>query len=465
MKKASLLFLAFTLGIPLSAKEAPRKIERTISFSSGYLKFANSNKALSGFAQEMRQGVDCLFDHVAEGDWGTRNREWLVLLNMIPSYYTWTVLGFMYHELGHFARSKAEGGNPFFYDERKRDEPDPQKARDEGYTNPFSYTLQRMVYPIPKGVTYTGVHLNKNVIIYRGLSSAEKDILDTLIDTMGSQDAYSFLVGAADGFAQGATPAQVETARKVLRNVKELDFISSAAGVNNSMRYAGDMSDGVQRGNGHIASFMDYFMAKVDTLIYPVDESRSGNDMTAIRDNYKDRGIKIVPRDYKIGSAVAAFCSASTWAYIWGYMDFFETGNTVVPKPELYGVRLPDIESYIMFQGLTYKVKTGYNVDDTFSIPVAVEFFSKGPGKGAEWTLGAEKSFEDFYDMTLMGSITFGRALGWEFAVRQPIADQFFVEASVGHMRYKGFHGQRNISSLKKSDKETSFLIRAGLRY
>ena len=76
--------------------------------------------------------------------------------------------------------------------------------------------------------------------------------------------------------------------------------------------------------------------------------------------------------------------------------------------PVWRGVRLPDVESYLVMDGISYKIKSGVQVNDVLDIPVAVEFVAKGY-RGVEVTLGARYAMKQFYDVRLAGDVLFGR--------------------------------------------------------
>ena len=58
-----------------------------------------------------------------------------------------------------------------------------------------------------------------------------------------------------------------------------------------------------------------------------------------------------------LSNGISLFASASTYAYLLGWWNFImNNGETCVPVPEWNGVRLPDVESYLLTQGLSYKI-------------------------------------------------------------------------------------------------------------
>ena len=162
---------------------------------------------------------------------------------------------------------------------------------------------------------------------------------------------------------------------------------------------------------------------------------------------------------------VSFFGSASTYAYVYAWYNFvWENGKTRVPVPEWRGVRLPDVENYLLAQGLSYKIISGYRVNKNLDFPVSIEFVTRGQ-KGYEASLGARYCMEFLGDLAVGDYILFGQTLAGGMPVYKPLGNRFFVEGVVENMAYKSFYGQRNIPNLKDNLRNTSFLVRAGLTY
>ena len=188
-----------------------------------------------------------------------------------------------------------------------------------------------------------------------------------------------------------------------------------------------------------------------------------GGDMAVLLSLYRRQDLYYNKTDFDNSNKIALFASASTYSYLWGWINFINTGETRVRAPVWRGVRLPDVESYLVMDGISYKIKSGVQVNDVLDIPVAVEFVAKGY-RGVEVTLGARYAMKQFYDVRLAGDVLFGRKLGARFGAYRSF-DRYFVEGVVETMHLESYYGERNIPDVKDGKRDTSFLLRVGLTY
>ncbi|TGW14626.1 hypothetical protein EIL50_04360 [bacterium NHP-B] len=455
------VFMGLSVG-PVWAKEDASPVKRTLSFSSGYLTnssgltYANSNRALSNFYDEIGMAYGAGFDAVADTGWGSRNRGWLALLNLIPNSIVTYVQGTGYHEFGHYSRFKAYGYSPVFANDRYASQ-DPRR-RTEGFKNPFTYTLYLFTRPGAGAATYQGKPLwfAKGALL-DGVDEATQQAMENALRTGGYAGLEAYMI------ANAGNPSVVNA----VRNQVDKGIIISAAGVNNAMRLSGDLVDRARRGDGHITDTFMYIDGRLQSLMYPSEEGEpnasAGNDMDSLVASYRLKEFSIRKSDFNTANTIALFCSSSTYAYMLGWYHFVDNGNTRVTPFTWGGVYAPDVEAYLLAEGISYKIKTGYAVNDVLSFPVSVEFVSKGK-KGAEASVGACYRFEALGNIELSGNVLFGRKLGGDVRVHVPV-DRFFVEGVVESMHQKSFYGQRNIPTLKKSVRSTAFLVRAGITY
>lgn len=430
--------------------------KRTISFSLGYLTgldnlhMGNSNTALSGFFQELEQGYGAVFDWVSSYLSSKTGRSILsVFETFVLTYVRLPAIITSYHEFGHFSRWKAGGADPYF------------SKPFADTKNIFKYVGLYLGFGIHDGLFYhyfsrangqttRGEATFLPASRFQGVSAATEKAMRQAFAKDGKSGVDKYIrVHKTD-----------PDVKRYENSENDEDIMTTAAGVNNTMRLGGDLSDALWHAKGHVASSVLYGRLKTNMWSYPL---RDGSDPNFLIKDYAQKGITLTKKDMNRGNALALFLSASTWAYAWGWVDFVRNGNTVVPRAEVFGVRLPDVENYFLIEGMSYKVKTGYRWKDLY-IPLECEFVTIG-AKGCEVTVGGEYTFPQLQNLSIGGHVRFGRAFDWDITLRQPIAKRFFIEGTVEHHSLKGFNGQRNIATLEKDVKAMTVLLRAGWIY
>lgn len=427
-----------------------RPLKRTLSFSSGYLTnasnyaFSNSNRALSEFYDELGMGYAAGFDALADLDWSKRNRGWLFLINLLlPNSFLSHIQNIGFHEFGHFSRFRAFGYDPRFLNKRK-------PGLENGFKNPFAYTVYLFTRITGMSeATYRGKKLwqskqtwmDTNTLSNTYNHGGERAVTNYLINHPNDPDVLQFRNNLLDG-----------------------TLIISAAGVNNQMRFSGDLSNKIYQKNGHLTEMFPFIDGRIATMCYPVSDD-DGNDMNAILDSYREKDFNLCKSQMNTANCVSLLGSASTYAYFYAWYNFiWDNGETHVPVPEWRGVRLPDVENYLLAQGLSYKIISGYRVNKNLDFPVSIEFVTRGE-KGYEASLGGRYRLESLGDLEVGGYILFGQTLAGGVHVYKPLGSRFFVEGVVENMAYKSFYGQRNIPTLKDNFRNTSFLVRGGMTY
>ena len=417
-----LFMLILLLGtFPLGFKDdikwgAIPQIERSISFNSGYLtsleerSVSNSNVAWSQFSQEIQMAQNKGFDSLKGTAWGKKNPGWLLWLNGIV-LNAWVTQAQMttYHETGHWSRMRAYGASePYF-----------TSFWDMEASNPALLFLEQMIAPF----------MHHAATVYGTKRDFKADIPDT--------------------------PA----------NKERLSYMASAAGVNNSMRFADDMAERSYANQGHIMDVMPYMRGKLETVFYDVDyKATSGNDMVGLLNYYKYRGWDITKGNIDLANYLSFFLSAPTYGYVLAWYNQIVNGDGRVKPLELWGIRAPEVSAYYIDAGISYRIKTGYRIDPTFHLWGAVEFVAQG-GSGAEGSLGFEKRFRSLADLSFGGSVYFGRAWTGEIHARVPLPMNLFLEGAAEYAHLKSFYGQRNVASLESGEAAWAFYLRGGWRY
>jgi hypothetical protein len=157
-----------------------------------------------------------------------------------------------------------------------------------------------------------------------------------------------------------------------------------AGGMNNSAMFAEALEDHVLMGDGHIMEYTAYVFAKQDAANY-VQNSESGdtggtdesNDVKNILSHYADRGFDISGSNIEAGSLLSRWLSATHWAYVIGAVRYVVGGDPTVPQPAFGALKLPDFSHYLMYEGLSLKVRTAL-LGASAQFPLEVEYVYKG---------------------------------------------------------------------------------------
>jgi hypothetical protein len=164
-------------------------------------------------------------------------------------------------------------------------------------------------------------------------------------------------------------------------------IVTSAAGINNSMMYAEYVEDEAYFQRAHLLEYTGYVIAKYDGHSYAVaTEKGTSGDLTALDTYYDGRGYNIRLDDYKTGSIVSRLLSATHWAFAVGVVRYLFQGDPTVVQPRLGRFRLPDISHFALRNGLSYKIRTGWEFSN-YHLPIYLEYVYKGK-VGAELTSG-----------------------------------------------------------------------------
>lgn len=358
---------------------------------------------MSLFWQEVHMLHGGALDELSSTWWGERNGRALPFLDLPLNLWISFVQYTHYHEYGHFNRYKAFGYNPSF-------------GKSGKYRNAFQYMGYIFTHPFKEGVTQRGEKL-----------------------------------WPAEGARVLESP-QIDEA-----------ILCSAAGVNNTMRFAGDLGDRAYNNKGHSSEFFSYTFSKLGPLFYQ-HRLRSEKDLAALVNFYRSKGVSISTGKMHTALILSYILSASTYSYA----SSFSYGSLPIEQDvrplEWGGVRIPDVESYLVADGLSYKVKSGIRFTHSFHLPVSIEFVREGK-KGIEVTVGLYKLFESLRGVAVSGNILVGKKLGWNASLYLPVTPYAFVEGVAEKMDIASYYGQRNIPTLKTSRASYSFLLRAGLCY
>lgn len=238
------------------------------------------------------------------------------------------------------------------------------------------------------------------------------------------------------GMTRGAPPLNVND-----------DIIIAAAGVNNEMRFAGQISDQMYFSKGHVTDWTPYFWGKVSSLLYTKDDM-GGSDFSALLADYRFKGYDIDRKDIDTGNILSIALSSSTWRYAYGILAYLGSNDTVVQSWEVGGFRIPDLEAYINRRGQSYKIKSGYRVDDNFLIPFSLEFIAKGDDQ-VEVTVGARKRFRQLPKWSFGADLHVSRGVGSSVYIAAKPYKHFQWMLGMDQHNINTFHGERNMTTTK----------------
>jgi hypothetical protein len=428
----ALLYVLFTLNLQSTPVfEAPK---RKFTLSSAYAeRFFNSNEGLVAFPISIIEAYGALFDVATPSfteHWWSRLITSLVELPI--SYWLSNALFVPFHEFGH-ARADSAFGLDYHY-------------------GSFGYN------------TNFGTFSN-----YWSLSAIR--LITPPFFFPGDGKAYAS--------AQGSPSIP-----QVLENywgAQGASIIISASGLNNQSLLAKKLAQGVYTGHGHITQFTHYVGNKISPWAYSILDKKNSHltsggtsDIGSILAGYKSKNYTITHGDIELQSWLSMLSSTSI-SYLKGYVDYWLSGNTRVYALELWGIRMPDINSYITSQGLSLELVSGYRLNKYLFFDLAYEFIWKGTS-AHQVTPSAHINlawiFPVLHELWLESDLVLSKNVGGKLALSyipfEPKNTDFwqrfsyFIDLNI----YNGFnlYGERNITSLSRG-KTSSLDIFGGVNF
>jgi hypothetical protein len=403
---------------------------RKLSFSSSYLDWANSNRAIGEFMGEVMD----IYGFVYEGLERVLGLEvgpatflydafWnadFIISFVIPSWkgVLNDHINTTYHEFGHFSRSRAHGGKPKF--------------------------------------------------------NLPNDTYDSF---------FSFFKGYFNGKPSDDSVVRASVSPNITFS-KNDELLFYAAGLNNQTALAEHMSDKAYFQGIHPFTLGMYWRAKLSTLSYinsfggkridldnPADRDESipqkdvdGDDVISILSVYRDLNRNVKAADIEYATKMAFFTSGSLYAYLWSIAKI-QSDRAYKMKPfELWGIRAPDTSAYWMPQGISYKITSGYRYDQTWVFPVAFEFVQKGD-TAYEVTLGAHKTFSQWNNSSVRADVIISDQgeMGGKVYIEYSPFDYTYIGFGVESYNPKTLHGARNTP--KNEARSNEFWVQVGLKY
>lgn len=407
-------FLVFAANT--SEFEQPK---RSLSISTGYLeKIFNSNEALVDAPLSIIDSYGKLFDFATSSineNWWSRLL--ISALELPISYWLTSSLMVPFHEFGHARAIKAIG---------------------EGY----SYGTAAF------GKRFSGISN------YWFLSTAR---LFT---------PPFFFPGAGEAWTSYGSRGGLRISSDLVSHYGKdgYEISISAAGLNNQSLLSKNLASGIYGGKGHITQSGHYFINKISGFVYSVMDKQESklaskaSDISSLLKGYLNKGYSIEHSDIELQSWVSML-SGTSYALLKGYLDYIIDGDAKVYPAEFFGVRVPDINSYINANGLSLEFVSGYRLSEALSFGLAYEFIWKGSSAHQitpSATYNLASVFPLVNELWLNADLVIGKGIGSDFSAEWLPFEQ---EQSSFWQRFSYFtnfslhnaltlYGERNITSL-----------------
>ena len=392
----AIVCIGFFINLPNNTFSRSLSFNTSYITSGGDLQWFNNNEGMCLFFEELVMAHSYAFDQSRNADWGSKNPELLLLIDVPINLWLHMAGIGTFHEFGRFSRGKAFGDHsPTFS----------HAGSSSSYKDPFSYYLS---------------FLFKRPFSMHGVTNTTED--------------------------------------------NSLYFTTS--GANNAMLLAQNIGLRIDNNEGHVTDFFPYLLGKTHT-IFQTASNRPGCTIGTAIDLYKTKGFSISKGRMNSACLISLLFSASTYSYIQGLYDYMKTGKTTLEPLVFYGFKVPEINTFLLDEGLSYSISTYYAYDETLSFSFEVEFIETGKKGAVEITGGISKTFPSFYNLELTAEISHGpSAWGWAIDCTVPLGKRFFIQAHAEPMNVLGHYGQRHISTVPhdKSNVNT-YMLRFGMKY
>jgi hypothetical protein len=414
MKSLLIIALIILSMNSYSATEATNL--RRISLDTQYLVLSDletvpTNRAIGNLMIDTFNSTELLYDklekliHADSSAWA-RVPYFFVVGGGLFSY-AGLPLQLAYHEMGHASRLRAFGARPFYK----------FKSSTDQYTNFFSFALASL------GKT-------------EGDATVEPEDT-TVFDTTHPDYIYK------GSFGELNNPVYL------------------MGGLNNEMNLSELYEDQLYYRKGHVMQIANYVAAKMSTNFYIEDQPLVG-DIVNIKAHYTSLNLEVDDDDLNTAGQTSLLLSSSTYAYIYGLYNYIKTGDSSIKHFTYKGFRLPDVSFYYLREGLSYKVTSGYQLENSW-ILFAIEHIFNGEDI-TEATLGFRHSFE-YKSKKFVSEIKamVGPSLSSTMEIDMETSKNLWVKLGLSQINNHSLWGQRNINSLE--DNEVDYNLWTNLSY
>jgi hypothetical protein len=412
MKKVLSAFgIVFCLVINSYALETNEKINSlvdfmkkdTVSFSNAYFEGFYTNKQLANFNLELLRASDRFLD--------IRKDALFQIVAFSPLVYFNLQAGVALHEVGHGLRVKSYGIDFMF-----------MKDMDD----------------------YNGFHKDENYFNFLINSLFNTKRAACCLDANQSQDLKNYF----------------EKSGKT-NEIYNFDIIVSAGGINNNTYLAEKIAEDIHFKN-YGQRYLPYTQYVYNLLYgYNYDKvaKELGDDPYNIILSFNSKGRD----DFKKGTISDAgvksfFLSATTYSF---WYSLF----TYKPMVKPLGFRLPDVFPYITTKGMSYKVVSGYEVNQALNLIFGFESVF-GKESATEINLGLNhQTYINNFPISYKGIVTLGQGLDLEASAQTPISKCFYVGLGCEIYSVTSLMGQRHALTNMKEGKGYSKSLFSFIQY
>jgi hypothetical protein len=247
---------------------------------------------------------------------------------------------------------------------------------------------------------------------------------------------------------------------RVEKEGRREDAVISAGGINNNVYCAERLSEEIyERGTLSFAEGSVYFLSALYGPIYRGLEKMGmeGGDPVQVGECWKDTGIPATKVDIGKGALIATALSSTTyymlyttWCSLWGQ----QPGRPF----SIGGFRVPDVFSYIMSKGVSYRVVSAYALREDMQFLFGIEWISSGLF-AMELHAGAKGSFGDEgHKVGYKLVFTCGEGFDVEGNMDFSLFEHISVGFGGGLYARKSLLGERHAQDLRKEYSSDVFL-------
>lgn len=323
------------------------------------------------------------------------------------------------------------------------------RARALGYTFKLSKDIERD-YSQAQSNTTQAWSKNENFFKYLGHCVRYRDSGDLLLDVVSFvyEDALVMVRPGCLPSTIGGDPKE--------------RVIFGAGGLNHDMYFAERLCDEVHKKEEitfveAFALLRNYLYAK--KYILGVESMRSMGYYTAndvddpilIENGWAGMGVPAEVGKLKTTGMVALCASGTTYYALYSLWKAFTAPGEAVRAFEIYGVRVPDIFSYITSRGISYKGVSSYKINEQTKVLFGGEFVAYGDS-AREFSIGIWQQLgEERHNVSYKGLVTVGgKGSCAEAAVKIPLLGRFFVNVGGNIYSRNSLLGERHSPNLKK---------------
>jgi hypothetical protein len=241
-------------------------------------------------------------------------------------------------------------------------------------------------------------------------------------------------------------------------------IIGAAGGMNNEIQLAEKISDDIYLKKKTSVYFfycnhIMYLYNRISPCTYDYSAKEEGDDPFDIIHWFKKKGETNFKKWTICKAGLASLLLSAT------------TYSIFLDKPlQFHGFRIPDVFAYITTKGMSYKVVSGYEIDDDLNLIFGFEStFKKPVAESTECSLGINHltAICGKFPISYSGIVTFGQVPDFEASCSIPLSKNFSARVGCEIYSVKSLQGQRNATTNMKKDNgfSSNFFACVSYRY